>query len=79
MLRKPGQYGNHWHLKEHKLCDQCGESEIRLNALFCCWCGARFTTVIIDSLSYKTILVETPIGGTTGQPRRLPLPSNEEV
>lgn len=61
MTRQPGQYGDRYFLSEHKLCEQCHEPESRLDARFCCWCGAAFTEIIYTQPSYatKTILVKT--------------------
>lgn len=59
MLRKPGRYGTTFVLKEQKVCDACYVSETRLDAQFCCWCGAKFSVVIVESFTIKTMHVPT--------------------
>ena len=53
------KYAKSMPIQETKACDKCGESETRLDARYCCWCGTPFTVVIITTLSYTTITVDT--------------------
>jgi hypothetical protein len=58
-IRQPGRYGSTFHLSEHRVCAKCNESELRLDARFCCWCGTRFDVVIIERIGYSTRMVVT--------------------
>lgn len=41
-------------IRENKECSNCKERETRMDARYCCWCGAPFSVIIIEGRAYKT-------------------------
>lgn len=71
---KPARYGDRFYLKEHKLCAGCGESETRLDARFCCWCGVPFSIIVVEGLFKVETIVAIP---SAAHPPALPVPVEE--